>query len=364
MMNVLIAIPCLKTGGTEIQALRLVEALVQGGYQVVTVCYFEYDFDMVQQYRMAGSKVECLSAFGNRPQGIKEQYRFLKKGLLRIVNEYQPDIAHVQYMAPGALPILILKRLGVRNIIATSHTMADIYKNLFLIKFLQKFVLRAFTCITENAEKSFFGSSSLFSRNTSLKHHNHFTIYNCLAPKYNIVNRNENRQSIRIGFVSRLEPIKGADFILPAFALLKQKYPQATLTVVGDGKMKDEMQRQQKELQLDVKWIDRQPYHRLPSIYQNIDYLWMPSRSEGFGLTAIEGMANGCVVIASTIGGLPEILPCKEWLCQPQDPCSLAETTIKVISSPSPCDIESHVRQYQFDNYSENILSLYSKISS
>lgn len=362
MKNVLIGIPCLKTGGTEIQTLRLVEALVNGGYLVVTVCYFEYDFDMVQQYRLAGSKVECLSAFGNRPEGIKEQYLFLKNGLKRVVNEYQPYIAHVQYMAPGALPIIILRRLGIRNIIATSHTMADIYKNLFLVKFLQRFVLRAFTCITETAERSFFGSSSIYSRNTKIKRHNHFTLHNCLAPQYKIIEKVPDNQSLRIGFVSRLESIKGAEFILPAFAILKQKHPQATLTIVGDGSLTEEMRQQQRALQLEVTWMDRQPYHRLPAIYQNLDFLWMPSRSEGFGLTAIEAIANGCIVIASNTGGLPEVLPCKEWLCTPESETSLAETTIKVVSSPAPCRMATHVAQYQFENYRENILSLYSKL--
>lgn len=41
-MRVLICIPCLLTGGTEIQTLNLVEALIRGGHQVTTVCYFEH----------------------------------------------------------------------------------------------------------------------------------------------------------------------------------------------------------------------------------------------------------------------------------------------------------------------------------
>ena len=61
--SILIAIPCLRVGGTEIQTLRLVEALTDNGYHCVTVCYFEYDFAMRQRFEEAGSKVVCLSAF-------------------------------------------------------------------------------------------------------------------------------------------------------------------------------------------------------------------------------------------------------------------------------------------------------------
>ena len=47
---------------------------------------------------------------------------------------------------------------------------------------------------------------------------------------------------------------------------------------------------------------------RVYRLLHKIDILLMPSRSEGFGLTAIEGMARGCVVVASHVGGLPEVV--------------------------------------------------------
>ena len=362
MKTVLIGIPCLKVGGTEIQTLRLVEALVAGGYEVTTVCYFEYDFDMVQQFRGAGSKVECLSAFGTRPAGTKEQYRFLKKGLKRIVDEYHPDIAHIQYMAPGALPIIILKRLGVKCIIATSHTMGDIYKSTRLVNFLSKHILKAFTCITETAERSFFGSSHLYSKSTILKKHNHLTIYNTLSPNYTFTSRTPSSQPLRIGFVGRLENIKGADLLIPAFSLLKQQYPEATLTIVGDGKLHDTLVEQQKEFKVSVEMMGKQPYHKLPSLYQQMDIVWIPSRSEGFGLTCLEAMANGCHVVASQVGGLPEIVQDDTCLCQPESPDSLAEITCRIIASSPGESRVKRAQDFQFDNYKDLILSLYSKL--
>ena len=49
-------IPCLLTGGTEVQTLNLVQALVEGGHEVVTVCYFEHSPVMVERFRLAGSR--------------------------------------------------------------------------------------------------------------------------------------------------------------------------------------------------------------------------------------------------------------------------------------------------------------------
>lgn len=62
----------------------------------------------------------------------------------------------------------------------------------------------------------------------------------------------------------------------------------------------------------DITWAGRQEQEQLQTYYDMIDILLIPSRSEGFGLTAIEGMARGCVVVASNAGGLPEIVKDKE----------------------------------------------------
>ena len=57
-----------------------------------------------------------------------------------------------------------------------------------------------------------------------------------------------------------------------------------------------------------LKFVGRQEQAALQSYYDKIDVLLMPSSSEGFGLTAIEGMARGCVLVASNTGGLPEVV--------------------------------------------------------
>lgn len=70
-MKVLICIPCLLTGGTEIQTLSLVDALVASGHNVVVACYFEYADQMVERYCNAGAVVELLSQDGIRSVGVK-----------------------------------------------------------------------------------------------------------------------------------------------------------------------------------------------------------------------------------------------------------------------------------------------------
>ncbi len=370
-MKVLICIPCLLTGGTEIQTLNLIQALVQGSHQVTTVCYFKYSDIMIEKYQQSGSKVICLSRSGQRINRFKG-ILFLYKGLRKTIKECKPDVAHVQYMAPGAIPILLLRLLGIHQIIATTHTAADIYPNLKLVHFIQKYCVRAFTCITLTAEKSFFRDTNLYSSAYKLQKRNHFTIYNALPSSIAI--RKDKRPTlgriITLGVVSRLEKIKGMDLLIPAFAQVKELYPQTRLLVIGDGSLWESMKQKTEQLNvIDVTWAGRQSQEHLQEMYDQIDILLMPSRSEGFGLTAIEGMARGCVVVASNTGGLPEVVKNNEvgLLHQTESVEDMVNKITLLLNNPilqkqlSDKAIE-YVHQYNQDRFADSFNDLYKRI--
>lgn len=317
-MNILITIPCLLTGGTEIQTLSLVKALINDGHSIYVACLFEHSPTMIANYQNAGANVCILSPDGSRPKGIIATLSHLFRKLKPLISNIKPDIAHVQYMAPGALTVLTLRLLGVKKIIATAHTAADIYSNSGIkqILWLNRHILSAFQCITLRAENSFFGTSSLFSPQSALnKKGNHFTIYNNI-PSY--ISPRQTPRSISssdtttIGVVSRLEPIKGMDLVIPAFARIQASFPNTRLLIVGDGSLRAEMEKQANKLKLasnaTITFVGRKEQSELQECYDSIDILLMPSRSEGFGLTAIEGMARGCAPVVANVGGLPEVI--------------------------------------------------------
>ena len=422
-MKALICIPCLMTGGTEIQTLNTVRALTQGGHNVTVACYFEHTPEMVARYRKAGANVVLFSPDSTRPTGFRTII-FLYRHLRRIVKQLHPDVTHVQYMAPGATVILLLWLMGVKNIITTAHTAADIYKDLRLIHFIQRHCVRAFTCITELAERSFFGTSQLYTPKTKLNKRNHFTIHNCLTrneerttkieqrgkrsfdntssnrsqvaqlllcpvgceermlsteqrnsliahPSSLNVNRSTfNVQRFTLGVVSRLETIKGMDLVVPAFAEVLKRHPNTRLIVVGDGSLRSTMEQQAIELGCadHIIWAGRQPQDELDNWYSQMDIVLMPSRSEGFGLTAIEAMSNGCVVVVSNIGGLPEVV--RDKMCgllhRSEDITDMADKISSLISDEATYNqIRTQslreVEKYSFEHYAELINDMYKK---
>ncbi|MFI3297230.1 MAG: glycosyltransferase family 4 protein [bacterium] len=369
-MNILICTPCLLVGGTEIQTLNLVESLVLGGHKVTVLSYFEFDNGMVGRYRNACCDVICLNKGGQRLSGLRS-ILFLFKGLRRVVKMVKPEVVHVQYMAPGAIPIILLKLLGVKNIIATAHTAADIYPSLKLVHFIQRYCLRAFTCITKLAEESFFGSSQLYTPQTKLGKRNHFTIYNALSS--HIAIREDKKvfsDTTIIGVVSRLECIKGMDLVVPAFAQLQNNYPATKLLIVGDGSQRELMESQADKLDVTskIEFVGRQNREALEAYYDKIDILLMPSRSEGFGLTAIEGMARGCVVVASDVGGLPEVVVDKVGLLhKSEDVDSISDNITKLLGDREllerlSANAPKYVTKFQFEHYSLLFNDLYNKL--
>lgn len=382
-MKILITIPCLLTGGTEIQTLNLVHALIEGGHEVTTACFFEHTEYMISQYEKAGSKVVLFSKEGVRIKGLACIW-FLLKNLWCLKRFLHPDAVHVQYMAPGAIPIILLWLMGQKNIMVTTHTSGDIYGRfgLKIIQVLQKYVIRAFQCITELAEKSYFGTSLLLYGNKEmvlrkdgkLKRHVHFTIYNSLPYGMQFTRSRKLLQegdTITIGVVSRLAEIKGMDLVVPAFARVHEQFTNTRLIIVGEGDMETLMRQQAEDLCVSdsITWAGCQPQSELYKWYGQMDIVLMPSRSEGFGLTAIEAMANGCVMVASNTGGLPEVVKDGEvgLLHEKENVEDIVAKIIFLIEDRKLFNdmrgkISSYVNLFSFDRYSQSVNKLYSSL--
>ncbi len=122
-------------------------------------------------------------------------------------------------------------------------------------------------------------------------------------------------------FVGSLVRQKGVDVLLKAFKNVKKDMGSSSvssvdpvnpanptnLIIVGDGKQRPALERLADDLGLeDVYFLGMK--RDLKSIFKKSDVLVLPSREEGFGLILLEAMANGVPVIASNVGGVPEII--------------------------------------------------------
>lgn len=309
-MNVLIAIPCLLLGGTEYQTLNLVRALRECGYSVAMLCYFEHDPRMVAYMRDSGAEVMLMSPEGNRPIGLRATLSALFSGFRQALKTYRPDIVHVQYMAPGSLAILLFKLLGVKKLIATAHTPGHIYRRKWIPQLLSRYATDLFLCVSQSSEEAFFETvPHLYTRDLHKSGRKHFTLYNCTDIPDSPMIQTPNHP-LTIGVVSRLSREKGIDRLIEAALMILKKYPETRFLIVGDGAEKNALQAQAEHLGVEhaFTWAGLQPKEALESYYPQMDIVAIPSRFEGFGLTAIEAMSYTIPVVASAVDGLMEVI--------------------------------------------------------
>jgi D-inositol-3-phosphate glycosyltransferase len=115
-------------------------------------------------------------------------------------------------------------------------------------------------------------------------------------------------------FVGRIQPLKGVTVAIEALALLDD--PDAVLLVVGGASGLDgpaELARARRlvddlGLQGQVRFVAPQPHHLLSTYYRAADVCIVPSRSESFGLVALEAAACGTPVVAAAVGGLTKVV--------------------------------------------------------
>lgn len=123
---------------------------------------------------------------------------------------------------------------------------------------------------------------------------------------------------IRLLFVGRLEPRKGADDLLQAIPELMEEYPQLTVYCIGDNSMPSPNGKTYPDNFLDrhgnARWIDRVHFlghvddEALELHYAQCDIFVAPSRYESFGLIYLEAMRYGKPCIGTTAGGIPEVV--------------------------------------------------------
>jgi D-inositol-3-phosphate glycosyltransferase len=144
-------------------------------------------------------------------------------------------------------------------------------------------------------------------------------------------------------FVGRIQPLKGLDVAVRALAELRR--PDATLVVVGGASGLDggaEVARIDKlvaELGVtdQVRFVPPQPHHLLSTYYRAADVCLVPSRSESFGLVALEAAACGTPVVAAAVGGLRTLVEHERtgFLVDVRDPRAYAAFVQEILTVPS-----------------------------
>lgn len=145
--------------------------------------------------------------------------------------------------------------------------------------------------------------------------------------------------AFRLVFMKHLKPVYGPDIAIAALPAIRAAVPDAHLDLYGEGAMRGELQAQADALGV----TDAVHFHgwarneNVPQILSDSDVMVMPSRAESLGMAAMEAQAVELPVIATTVGGIPEVVKDEKGgiLIPPEDAGALAAAAIRLARDPA-----------------------------
>jgi len=171
------------------------------------------------------------------------------------------------------------------------------------------------------------------------------TIYNGQAP-ISFDDSSSSRHQFRLqwgipadalilGTIGRLHPAKGQTYLIKAVTQLRLKFPNLHLLLIGDGPLRQDL-----EFELKRNTIPHTLTGYLPQAYEALpamDLFVLPSVSEGMGLVLLEAMQAGVPIVASAVGGIPEVVRAGKdgLLVPPGDVAGFTEACASIIENPN-----------------------------
>jgi glycogen(starch) synthase len=169
----------------------------------------------------------------------------------------------------------------------------------------------------------------------------------------------------RIGYVGRLAPQKRADLLVTAFGGMREP---ASLVLVGDGPDADRTRRLAAESPAAGRITQRGfvEHTAVPAVLASLDVLVLPSAYEEMGSVLVEAMAAGLPVVASAVGGIPEVVRDGETglLVPPGDVAALTASLDRLAADPQlrerlAAGARARARAYAWPQLSEQVVEVY-----
>mgnify|MGYP000217930088 FL=1 len=368
-----IGIVCYPTfGGSGVVATELGMALADKGHEVHFVTYNQpvrLDF-ISHDLHFHEVLMEEYPLFQYQPYELA-----LSTKLVEVVSKYNLEILHVHYAIPHAyaayMAKMMLKEKGIDiKVVTTLHgTDITLVGSHPSYKTAVEFSINNSDVVTSVSESLKQDTLRLFSITNAIK-----VVHNFIdTEKYDRESQNEC-QRIAVAkpeeriltHISNFRPVKRIEDVVKIFYNVQKDIP-AKLLMVGEGPEKRNAELLVKKLGIADSVIFLGNSHEIAKILCYTDVFLLPSKSESFGLSALEAMAAETAIISTNTGGLPEVNVhgVTGYLSNLGDVKGMAKNAVSILKDDVillrfKANAKKHTKQFCL----ENILPVYEEIYS
>ncbi len=345
-IRVLRIIARLNVGGPAIHVTLLTEKLGAPDYASTLVCgnIGADEGDMIYYAEAHGVQPLILPKLGRSLHPVRDLVTIWR--LYRLIRRLKPDIVHTHTAKAGFVGRVAAWLAGVPVIVHTFH--GHVFQGYFGPAMTRVFIqLERMTArmsdtvitLTEGLRRELAEQYRI----TDAKHITVLPLGLDLAPFAAPRKNGAFRRAYGIpadapliGIVGRLVPVKNHRLFLDAAAKVRAQRPDARFVIVGDGELRAEIEAQVDALGLHDAMTFTGWMQNVAPVYTDLDVNVISSLNEGTPVSVIESLAAGCPVVATAVGGLPDLLDGGTLgrLVSSSDADALANALIAVLDNP------------------------------
>ena len=325
IMHVLLT---LNTGGAENLVLKLMGKIDRSLY-IPHICSLTENGDLEQDFVNMDVPVFVVK----KREGIDYSLPFRLSILFR---RQKIDLIHTHNISPYLYGVTGAKLAQVPVIIHTEHS--NLFPNQRKLIIAERFLAKISDIIISDSQKV----EQFLIRNQNISQKKITTILNGIdIDSFDIVvdklkKRRElgiEIQDLTVGNVARLVSVKDHNTLFIAFKKVSEVFDNVKLIIAGDGPLRNKLENLRQELGLSEKIILLGNRRDIPELMAIFDVFVLSSISEGLSLTLLEAMAAGRAVVATNVGGNPEVVEDKVtgMLVPPGNSLVLAEAIIELL---------------------------------
>ncbi len=337
----------LNVGGPAVAVTHLTERLGSPDYRSILVCgtIEPGEGDMTYYAKERGIEPIVIPELGRSLSPIRDIKTLWK--VYQLIKKEKPDVVHTHAAKAGFVGRVAAWLAGVPVIVHTFH--GHVFRGYFSPNKTQFFILleRLTARISDTIITLSDGLRRELAEEYRITRKGRITVLP-LGLDLGIFTQTGRKAGVfrkefgiaadapLIGIVGRITPIKNHPLFLHAAELILKQLPNARFVIVGDGEMRTETEALVDQLGLRDAVIFVGWQKDVAHIYSDLDVMVISSINEGTPVTVIEALAGGCPVVATAVGGLPDLLDHGKLgrLVNDQSPEALSKALVETLASP------------------------------